>query len=255
MLVFLGGFAAGAAVSAAVSIWIFRRRTQMMGRFFSFAAHEINSPITAINMTILNLCGGVFGKVGDEHLKWMEMMREQVGRLNGMVGELRDMIHLQLRRDLITHIEDVPAEDVIHAALGGVRTGFAQAGVAVELELAEGLPNVRVDRDRAIRTLTSLLFHCRKFRSGGDLKVSALPRAGMVVVSLEYRGPRLSAAEVRDSLDVFYPALQRQDHVLSATGLGLGVLKTLIELQGGRLTFEVRDGLTSLALFLPEVPR
>lgn len=255
MLLFLGGFAAGAAISAAAGVWALRRRTRMLGRFFSFAAHEINSPVTAINMTILNLCSGVFGKVDDDQLKWMEMMKEQVGRLNGMVGELRDTIHLQLRRDLLTHIEDVPAEEVIHAGLASVRTGFAQAGVAIELVLPKDLPPVRVDRERAIRTLTSLLFHARKFRAGEALKLNAVSREGMVDLRLEYRGPRLSPEDVRDSLEVFYPARQRRDHVLSATGLGLGVLKALIERQGGRLAFEVKDTLSTLTLSLPAAPR
>src|SRR5579883_2266633 len=100
MMAFAGGLALGAAAAALLAAWAQRRRLRRLGRFFSFAAHEINTPITAVNMTILNFTTGVFGEVPPEHKPWFDILREQAARLNAMVGELRDLIHLEIGHDL-----------------------------------------------------------------------------------------------------------------------------------------------------------
>jgi len=249
-LAFLGGAALGAgAVAAAWLAWE-RRRSRRLGRFFSHAAHEINTPITAINITTLNFLSGVFGELGPDQAKWMDMMREQVVRLNGMVGELRDLIHLMLSRDLVLHTESAVPADLVEEALAAVRRDASSAQAEVAADLPPGLPRVRVDRGRTVRTLTSLVFHARKFRASGDLRCTGEDRGGSVVLRLEYAGHFIPAEEVRRSLELLYPASQA-GHTLNVVGLGLGVLRAIAHHQDGDLDMQVApDGKTTLSLAL-----
>jgi len=128
-LAFLGGLVLGAAAAAGVFLW-HRARRLRWGRFFSHAAHEINTPITAINITTLNFLSGVFGEMPPDQVKWMEMMREQVGRLNGMVGELRDLIHLMLSRDLVVQTQSVAPAELVAEALALVRRSASTSPAA-----------------------------------------------------------------------------------------------------------------------------
>lgn len=253
MASFLAGAAAGAALSAALAFFLMRRRLGRLGRFFSFVAHEINTPVTAINMTVINMSSGVFGEIPKEQVRWVEMLREQAGRLNALVGELRDILHIEFARDLLLSTEEEDVSGLIQEALSGLRHGLRQAGVEAEVRLEDGLPKVRADRDRTVRTLASLIFHARKFRLEGGISIEARRRgADDVVVELRYRGPALPAEEVRGSLEVFYPAQRAQDELLAATGLGLGALRALARRQGGELDFRVEeDGNSILSLVLP----
>jgi signal transduction histidine kinase len=248
---FLGGLALGAAaVAAGVFLWD-RARSLRLGRFFSHAAHEINTPITAINITTLNFLSGVFGELPPDQVKWMDMMREQVGRLNGMVGELRDLIHLMLSRDLILQTESVVPADLVEEALAAVRRGASSTQADVAADLPPGLPRVRVDRGRTVRTLISLVFHARKFRASGDLRLSGEDRGGSVALRLEYAGHGIPPDEVQRSLGLLYPA-SRAGHTLNAVGLGLGVLRGIARRQNGDLDMQVApDGHTTLILSLP----
>ncbi|MBI3553291.1 MAG: HAMP domain-containing histidine kinase [Elusimicrobia bacterium] len=254
MLGFAAGVATGALLAAGAGYWLYRRHSRALGRFFAFAAHEINNPITAVNMTILNLLSGVFGEVDPGQLQWLEMMREQLLRLTGMVGELRDFIHRQMQDDLMIHLEGMTVKDLVEGGLRAVRNGCLHAGVGLESSVPDGLPDVLADPDRLPRTLNSLLFHARKFRSEGPLLVSAGPLddGRSVEIVVEFQGPLLSAEQARQSLDVFFPARQRSDQSLIATGLGLGVLKHLMRLQGGDLEHEADGkGRSRLRLTVP----
>jgi len=247
---FLVGAASGAAAVAA-GAWLWDRgRSRRLGRFFSHAAHEINTPITAINMTVLNFLSGVFGEMPPDQAKWMEMMREQVGRLNGMVGELRDLIHLMLSRDLAMHFESAPPVELVEEVMALVRRGAGSVQGDIEISLPPDLPPVRVDRGRTVRTLASLVFHARKFRSGGPLRLGGESGRGVVTLSLRYSGQPMAAEEAASSLELLYPA--RAGHTLNAIGLGLGILRAVARRQGGDLGLSVEaDGAAVLSLALP----
>lgn len=250
------GAAVGAGAAAVVAVRVMREQAATLGRLFSFAAHEINTPVTAVNMTVLNLISGVFGELPPDQLPWLEMTREQVARLNALVGELRDLVHLHLRRDLRIAIVDSRPEEIAAEASESLRRGMAQAGVDLVIDVPADLPTVRGDEERAARSLTSLLFHARKFRVRGPVRLSAAAANGQVSFKVLYEGPQLAASEVRDSLDLLYPARHRPDQTLAATGLGLGLIRSVMALTGGDLAFTVDpSGRSTLTLSMTEAPR
>jgi signal transduction histidine kinase len=236
-------FAAGAlvgGVAAGVAAWrLTEERAAQYGRLFSFAMHEINTPVTAVNMTIINLLSGVFGEVPPDQVKWIEMTRDQVGRLNALVGEIRDLVHMELHLDLRSSVETVVPAEIVEEGLTSLRRGFAHSGVELVVEVAEGLPPVRTDRDRASRTLASLLFHARKFRVSGPVVLRAFRDGGFVVCAIEYAGHKIAPDEVRRSLELFYPAHKRSDQTLAATGLGLGLVRAVMRRVGGDVDLSV----------------
>jgi signal transduction histidine kinase len=249
---FFAGAAAGSAVAAVAAWRLSERSAARYGRLFSFAMHELNTPLTAVNMTIINLLSGVFGEVPAEQVKWIEMTRDQLGRLNALAGELGDLVHMELHRELRTGLGTASPRTLIEEALTTIRRGFEHAGVELRLESAEGLPNVRTDADRAVRSLSSLLYHARKFRSGGPVTVRALRRGVFVACEVEYEGQSLKPGEARRSLELFYPVRERKDRILAATGLGLGLIRAVMRRVGGELELVVGEkGRTRLVLLLP----
>ncbi|HVA65775.1 MAG TPA: HAMP domain-containing sensor histidine kinase [Elusimicrobiota bacterium] len=242
-----GAVCGAAAVAGAAMLW--RRR---LGRFLSFAAHEINTPLTAVNMTVLNFISGALGPVEKTQEPWFKMLREQAERLAGIMGDLRDFIHLKLRDGISLQLEDVEPAPILTAAVESISWGFSQAGVAVRTEADADLPKVRADAERLQRVITAVLYHCRKFRASGSIEASvkAAP-PGRVRIDFVYAGAKTSAEESGRSLALYYPARVRKDHILTATGLGLGVLRLFLQGQGGDLFVSVLpDGRSAIGIEL-----
>lgn len=252
-LAVLAGAAGGAAVAGAAAWWLAEARARRYGRLFSFAMHELNTPLTAVNMTVINLLSGVFGELPAEQRKWVEMTQEQVWRLSALVGEIRDLVHLELRRDLRSTVDDTDPAAIVREAAASARHGYQNAGVRLTLDIEEGLPAARVDSERAVRSLAGLLFHARKFRVGGDVTLRARRGGPGVVCEVAYDGLPLPRAQ--ESLDLFYPARRRDDQVLAATGLGLGLPREVMRRVGGDLDFAVdARGRSVLSLSLAAAP-
>lgn len=250
------GAALGAFGTLAWCARSFRDRRRRYGRLLSFVSHEINTPLTSVNMTVLNFLQGVFGPVPPEHQEWMGILREQSARMAVLVGDLRDLIHLEFHRDLIIFPEAVETKRLIEEVVGSMEGSVSRGGAPVAVSLPAAPPPLWGDRDKLQRMIAGLLAHAKKFRSGGpiSLGVRAVDGGGSEVV-VAYAGPRLSASEARAMLDLFFPAEQPQSAVLACVGLGLGFTRLLARMHGGELRLEAApEGQTRLLLTLPAPP-
>lgn len=236
---FLFGTALGAGFAAAACGFILRRQLRVYGRMLSFSLHELSTPITAINMTLVNLLSGVFGEIAPEHHKWIEMSQDQVARMASLLAEARDFVHLELGRDMRAVIAPADVSEILDGALSAHRRAFAHAGVDLLVEVPQGLPRCRTDAQRAARSLSALVQHAKKFRVSGPVRVSARSLGARVTFIVAYDGQIMPPGEAVRSLELFYPARERGDQVLSASGLGLGFVRLVMSRLGGGLEFDV----------------
>jgi two-component system, sensor histidine kinase ChiS len=253
MIGFLVGLAIGAGLGLAWGWRALRKREELVGSLLAFAVHEVNTPVTAINMTVLNFINGVFGDVPPDQRRWIDMMRTQTSRLSGICGELRDMIHFELKRDLHMSPEASSLREAYDACLESLKDGLPPSELTLEGQVPADLPQVMADVDRLPRTIMSLIFHARKFRASGPVAVSARENGTGVIFQLEYLGTGITPEEAAKSLDLFYPARRRKDQMLSSVGLGLGTVRRLVGMWGGDLAYAVEPGgKSTIALTLPK---
>jgi len=238
---FLAGALAGGLITGLAARAAYRRKAELFGRLFSFAMHELNTPITAVNMTVLNLLSEVFGELPAPLKPWVEMTREQVGRLNGLVGEVRDFVHMELHQDLRVARVELTVAEILDEALVSIKRGMEQANVEFRVAIAKDLPSVMTDPDRAARSLSSVLFHARKFRTGGPITLDVSRAPAAVLFAVTYDGVRLSPDQIEASLDLYFPARLRPDQVLGTTGLGLGLIRRVARMVGGDLEFRATE--------------
>jgi len=250
-LLLLGGVAGFCAAVA-----ILRKRDNLRARFLSFVAHEINTPITALNMTVLNFVQGTFGPISAQHEPWIKLIKTDVYRLASMVGELRDLIHLDFHRDLTLNLERTDISKLISEAVEDYRDGFERAKIPLIYRCGESAVEVEADPDRLKRCVNSFFEHARKFRMKGDVVAEFTVTGNEARFSVNYGGEKRSPADVSQALDLYYPVHNPTAQVLSGVGLGLGMPNALIEMHGGKMKLTVDpDGQTEISFVLPGAGR
>ena len=130
-----------------------------------------------------------------------------------------------------------------------------QAGVALKLDLASGLPELVADK-RAIRqVLINLLSNAVKFTArGGSVTVVARRERGELMFSVTDTGIGIADPDIAQLGNPFFQVRSSYDRPYEGTGLGLSVVKGLVELHGGRVEFASRIGEgTSVQVRLPLV--
>lgn len=235
------GLLVGAAAGFAAATWLAHRRKLRLAKLLSFAAHEINSPLSSLKLTSAGFLQDLYGPISDQHRPWLSMIREQTARCEALVGDLRDFIHLELHKDFGLHLEPTDVREVLAEAVEEMSTGFGRADAPLESSLPPSLPEADADPDRLRRVFLAMLAHAKKFRAKGIVRVTARDERGWIVVRLEFDSLAIPLDARGGMLDLWQPAAARDGRGTSCVGLGLGFAHALAKLHGGRLEFTMDD--------------
>jgi two-component system cell cycle sensor histidine kinase PleC len=150
--------------------------------------------------------------------------------------------------------QDVALQDVIKDSLVTVREQAAEAGVAVDTSLPDGLPVVRGDATKLRQIFINLLSNAVKFtQRDGTVTVSGRrePDNGFAVLFAD-TGIGMTGPELGVAMEPFGQVENSFSRSFEGTGLGLPLARRMTELHGGRLTVRSVKGVgTTVEVYLP----
>lgn len=202
-------------------------------RFMQDAVHELRTPLAVVEATTSAVLDGVYAH-DDEHLR---TVRDQARLLSRIVDDLRTISlaeggRLELRREPVD----------VAAAVAGAARDFelraAATGQVVTVEPPTRAARVLADPDRVRQVLAALLDNAvRHTSAGGRVVIAAREAAAGGAVRIEVRdsGPGIAAEDLPRVFDRFYQADPARDRRTGSSGLGLAIVRALVEAQGGRV--------------------
>ncbi len=204
-------------------------------RFFADAAHELKTPIAVIDATTSAVIDRVYTH-DDRHL---ETIREQARLLGRIVDDLRT-VSLAEAGSLPLRIEAVPLAPVLDAVARGAAARSSPGGPRVEA-IDPGALAVRADSDRLRQVLNALTDNAlRHAAAGGWVRISAtgVPPAppGQVRITVVDSGPGIAPNDLPHVFDRFYQADPSRDRSTGTSGLGLAIVRAIVEALHGSVT-------------------
>ena len=200
-------------------------------RFFQDAAHELKTPLAVIDATTSAVLDGVYPH-DDRHL---ETIRAQSRLLGRIVDDLRtvslaDAGTLPLRR------ERVDVEPLLAAVARDMGPRATAAAITVTTQ-AGGAPAVTADPDRVRQVVAALVDNAlRHTPRGGWVRLDARVEGAWAVLAVTDSGPGVAKADLPHIFDRFYQADEARDRSTGTSGLGLAIVRALVEAQGGTVT-------------------
>jgi signal transduction histidine kinase len=229
-----------------------RLRTQ----FLSHVSHELKTPLTSIKGFSQNLLDGLTGPLNEKQQRYLRRMLENSDRLIRMIEALLDRTRIESGR-----LDLVPGEvDLGHCVADAVEQLrlLAQAKQQILDVVAPPVPlMVWADRDRLIQIVTNLVQNAVKFTpEGGSILVTTRQENEKLAwVSVRDTGPGIPAEFLDQVFDPFFRAKQAPSGT-KGLGLGLSIVQTLVELQGGTITASSEPGQGAELYFtIPLFPR
>ena len=219
--------------------------------FVALASHELRTPLTALQGFAELLATRAF--VPDEVRRLATIMRGEIERLGRIVSDFLDLARLE--RGLAPSIRRAVLDPapVIAAAVELFRR--TRTTHRLEFHLEGALPCVDADADALDRVLKNLIGNALKYSPPGScVRVRARAVDGVVAVDVDDEGPGIPAEE---RARVFEPYYRVRDTATlgPGTGLGLSVVKSLVEAHGGTVCVDAAPGAgTRMTVRLPAVP-
>ncbi|HET9520333.1 MAG TPA: HAMP domain-containing sensor histidine kinase [Candidatus Limnocylindrales bacterium] len=207
-------------------------------RFFQDAAHELKTPLAVIDATTSAVLDGVYAHE-DRHL---ETIRDQARLLARIVDDLRT-ISLADAGVLPLHREPIAVGPLLASVARDMASRATGRGVSVETVEPAAL-SVSADPDRLRQVIGSLVDNAiRHTPSGGWVRLEGRPAAGsLVILSVTDSGAGIAPEDLPRVFERFYQADPARDRATGSSGLGLAIVRAVVELHGGRVSASNEPG-------------
>lgn len=230
-----------------------RESDRRKNEFLATLSHELRNPLTPIRNSLFILSHAVPG--GEQARRAKDVLDRQVGQLTHLVDDLLDVTRIS-RGKIKVQPERFELAGLIHRTVEDHRTVFAAAGVGIGLRLPDTPIWLDADPARIAQAVGNLLQNAAKFAAGGGrttLTVEEDAAAEMAVIKVSDTGIGIAPDVLPRLFQPFMQGPSALDRSRGGLGLGLALVKGLLELHGG--TVEARsDGPGKGAEFVLRLP-
>jgi signal transduction histidine kinase len=212
---------------------------RLKSQFLSHVSHELRTPLTSIKGFTENMRAGLAGPLGEKQDRYLERIRENTERLTRMIADLLDLSRIEAGKIELA-LGPVALPQAVGEVVEQLRPLAVEKRHRLDLHSAVADLAIRADRDRLSQILTNLI----------DNAIKYTPEGGSITVRIAQQSPRWAKISVIDTgvgipaealsrvFDPFFRAGHSIEGRAKGLGLGLSIVKNLVELHGGKVTVE-----------------
>ena len=219
-----------------------KRHEQMKDEFVATVSHELRTPLTSIAGALGLLAGGAVGALPESALRLLKIAHANCQRLVRLVNDILDIQKIETG-NMPFDLRPLEVRALVEQAIEANR-GFAESyGVPVRLDDSAASGVVLADADRLTQVVTNLLSNAVKFSPrGAEVIVTIENRATTVHISVRDHGPGIPDAYKESIFEKFVQVDATNTRLIGGTGLGLNIVKQIVERLNGQIDFEVAPG-------------
>jgi two-component system sensor histidine kinase ChiS len=226
------------------------RLDQLKDEFLAKTSHELRTPLHAINGLAESLLAGSAGALTPAMQQDLGLLSASAQRLSRLVNDILDAAKLKYS-DLVLQPRAVNIHAVVAAVLEVLRGTIGQRALLLVNNVPKDLPMASADEDRLQQIFYNLVGNAIKHTDTGQICIEAREHGGMLEMSVTDSGSGIPQERLAQIFEP-YEQLENAGKNKAGTGLGLSVVRQLIELQGGYI--EVDSTYSSGARFVFTLP-
>lgn len=217
--------------------------SQLKANFISNVSHELRTPLTHIKGYVELLITESLGPITEEQRHALQVSQQSTNRLETLIEDLI-MVSLASRGELSIKQENV---DIGRLANLAIRSSWGQAqarGVSLHADLDENVPLVQADSQKIAWALNQLVDNALKFTPSDGRVTVSVKRDGenLVVVSVTDTGIGIPSNRIQDIFEPFHQLDSSATRRYGGTGLGLSLVRQIVEAHGSMLEVQSMEG-------------
>jgi two-component system phosphate regulon sensor histidine kinase PhoR len=232
-----------------------RNVERMKSSFISTVSHELLTPLTAIKGFISTLLDDTEGFFDQEtQREFYSIINSECDRLRRLITDLLNLSRLDQGLTLQLFPRPMRVADLIPRVVDFHRPDTQIHSFRIHLD--PNLPEIMADEDRVDQIISSLINNAIKYSpKGGAIEVSAVPEGDGVRISVRDEGIGIPADKIPTIWEKWGQAHEDNAEIPSGPGIGLYLVKSLVEAHGGQIQVQSEVGKGSLFSFtLPKMP-
>jgi len=217
--------------------------SQLKSNFISNISHELRTPLTHIKGYIELMVTESLGNITEEQKHALQVSQQSTGKLEALIEDLI-MVSLASRGELSIKQDNVDIHRIANLAIKSFMGKAAERGINLHGVIDEDIPFVQADSQKIAWVLQQLIDNGIKFTSSGGSVILSVKREGenLVIVSVTDTGIGIPASELSDIFEPFHQLDGSSTRRYGGTGLGLSLVRQIIEAHGSMLEVQSVEG-------------
>ena len=223
--------------------------TKSKSDFVSMVSHELRTPMTSIKGYISLLRQGVAGPLLPKQETFLDIVQRNVDRMTTLINDLLDVSRIESGK-IQLDIQETQITDLAKWVVETMQVNAEEKGLTLTLDAPPDLPTVKTDWRRITQVFTNLIGNAIAYTPAGEVHVSLQKVSNAVQVSVQDTGIGIGPEDMNHIFERFYRAENEVVRAVGGTGLGLPIVKSFVEMHGGRIWVESTPGEGSTFTFI-----
>jgi signal transduction histidine kinase len=216
--------------------------------FLANMSHELRTPLNAVLGYAELIEDGIYGEVPEKIREVMERIQENGRHLLGLINDVLDLSKIEAGQLSLAPV-DYALRELVLGVTAAMESLAASKGLALEVEIPDGLPPARADERRITQVLMNLVGNAIKFTEAGKVAIRVSMEGEAFRVEVSDTGPGIAEADRERIFQEFQQVDSSSTRKKGGTGLGLAIARRIVELHGGRIWVESTPGVGSTFAF------
>ncbi len=227
---------------------------KMKSDFVAMVAHELRAPLAAVLQNVDILSSGTLGPILPAQKQALERVSIRSSGLLNLINNLLDLSKIE-SGNLALNKEELDMKPVIQRVAELMRAKADECSLTLVLELPERLPTILGDPLHMEGVVTNLISNAIRYnKENGNIKVSAGPKGDYLEITVSDTGIGIPKEEIPKIFDRFYRVRSDGTRRIGGTGLGLPIVKGIVEAHLGTIEVESDcDRGTTFRIMLPSI--
>lgn len=211
------------------------RIDRMKSLFLSMAAHDLRTPLSAIQGYAEMLLLGIAEPGTPKSFQYLDIIQQQSARLNQLIDDIVDLDLIEQGK-LALNLAPCDVNPLLQEATGAFKFQLERRHIAVHYELDPEPVIAWADAEKMLRVLYNLVGNAVKYMSGqGQITLRSQRQASHAVIEVEDTGPGMTAEQLDNLFVLYYRSAEVEKSPVKGTGLGLFIVKTMVEAHQGQI--------------------
>ena len=231
---------------------VYKQLSEIKSNFVQLVSHELRSPLASIEQLLAVVLEGLAGELTEKQKDLLSRSQLKIRDLLELIADLLDVARIESGKELQQRTPvDLP--EVLDHIFKLVKPRAEGQKILLRLEIRGELPLVEADPRCMEELFSNLISNAINYSpDGGEVVVSAVPNGNFLQVRVSDNGVGIEPEEISKIFDKFYRIKNPRTRHIRGSGLGLSIVKRIVESHGGSVEVESMPGSgTTFRVLLP----
>ena len=215
---------------------------RLKSEFVSIVSHQLRSPLSNMRWALEILMSGNMGKIEEKQLEYFSILRENSDRMRELVKDLLTVSRIETAR-LSFKKEMFSLEELVKELISSFEPFSKASNTEISFQAEKNLPMVLSDRSKIKLVIENLIDNAIRYTKGkGKIEIKLKKKDGSVYFEIKDNGAGIPKEDQKYIFQKFFRSKSALRYQTEGSGLGLYIVKSILEKAKGKIGFRSREG-------------